>query len=170
MKITNPYTCEFLVNSLTFAICIFWYHLMQINLPMIILGQMIVFCNWFHWKFNNFTQKISTFIPICFEKLFALFASICLRTILFAEKCKQFLFANDLQSIVATCFWREHRKTEHFMVNFSPEIRNSTLIICNDKAIKIHITFIKKSLDIMKKIYGNIFYRIMCASAFYFFW
>ena len=99
MKITNPYTCEFLVNSLTFAIRIFWYHLMQINLPMIILGQMIVFCNWFHWKFNNFTQKISTFIPICFEKLFALFASICLRTILFAEKCKQFLFANNLQSI-----------------------------------------------------------------------
>ena len=40
-----------------------------------------------------------TFIHICFEKLFALFASICLRTILFAEKCKQFLFANDLQSI-----------------------------------------------------------------------
>ena len=104
MKITKPYTCEFLVNSLTFAICIFWYHLMQINLPMIILGQMIVFCNWFHWKFNNFTQKISTFIPICFEKLFALFASICLRTILFAEKCKQFLFANNLQSIIVQ-FW-----------------------------------------------------------------
>ena len=102
MKITKPYTCDFLVNSLTFAIRIFWYHLMQINLPMIILGQMIVFCNWFHWKFNNFTQKISTFIPICFEKLFALFASICLRTILFAEKCKQFLFANDLQSIITT--------------------------------------------------------------------
>ena len=102
MKITKPYTCEFLVNSLTFAIRIFWYHLMQINLPMIILGQMIVFCNWFHWKFNNFTQKISTFIPICFEKLFALFASICLRTILFAEKCKQFLFANNLQSIIHT--------------------------------------------------------------------
>ena len=99
MKITKPYTCEFLVNSLTFAIRIFWYHLMQINLPMIILGQMIVFCNWFHWKFNNFTQKISTFIPICFEKLFALFASVCLQTILFAEKCKQFLFANNLQSI-----------------------------------------------------------------------
>ena len=104
MKITKPYTYEFLVNSLTFAICIFWYHLMQINLPMIILGQMIVFCNWFHWKFNNFTQKISTFIPICFEKLFALFASICLRTILFAEKCKQFLFANNLQSILLILF------------------------------------------------------------------
>ena len=102
MKITKPYNCEFLVNSLTFAIRIFWYHLMQINLPMIILGQMIVFCNWFHWKFNNFTQKISTFIPICFEKLFALFASVCLQTILFAEKCKQFLFANNLQSIISS--------------------------------------------------------------------
>ena len=89
-------SCEFL----DFCHRIFWYHLMQINLPMIILGQMIVFCNWFHWKFNNFTQKISTFIPICFEKLFALFASVCLQTILFAEKCKQFLFANNLQSIV----------------------------------------------------------------------
>ena len=88
-----------IMNSLTFAIHIYWYHLMQINLLMIILGQMIVFCKWFHWKFNHFTQKISTFIHICFEKLFALFASICLRTILFAEKCKQFLFANDLQSV-----------------------------------------------------------------------
>ena len=58
-------SCEFL----DFCHPHFWYHLMQINLPMIILGQMIVFCNWFHWKFNNFTQKNLNFYTYMFWEI-----------------------------------------------------------------------------------------------------
>ena len=46
------------------------------------------------------TLKTSLFMIYIYEKLFIFFAPFYLRTIFFVEKCKQFLFAKNLQSVL----------------------------------------------------------------------
>ena len=53
-------------------------------------------------KKNTMTPKTFLFMIYIYEKLFVFFASFYLRTIFFVEKCEQFLFAKNLQSVAVT--------------------------------------------------------------------